>query len=357
MTIKSWRFMRLEAGRGRAEIPSNGYTSSGLADVTSENYDYLIEFNKCIKCLVYAVDDWVSKSFQEYTNIVDGRKALRDFIKQEFTSTVAGQIMARVDKHVEVTTLKKVISVAKQTNKLTEDDVKSVLKKLLTEVDIELPETKKSITRVITFANNYIATAQWYVKGTYSMEEAFKKYYRGDEPTWLKAVLTRAHLKMDQLGKDGCYAIINLNENEQEFRRIKKRLLISYYVNEVIKDWKYPLFDNKIPGNDDKVKDDDAWLNFINDLHFREDGEKAGVLYGEEVSVAINQTKAKLKETFNQWKQVTTKDTWGPLKEGEILFSDKDNHTISFDDGHLKHVKNNQDELFLENAKDFLRKL
>mgnify|MGYP003300751559 CR=1 FL=1 len=81
------------------------------------------------------------------------------------------------------------------------------------------------------------------------------------------------------------------------------------------------------------------WLSVISRISFIE-GVKEGAM--ESLS-------------FPDWYK--SKDLWGPESEGEILFSDKNGHTISFSDGHLTYVENDNEKAYLDNIRRALMKV
>jgi hypothetical protein len=354
MCIKSWRFMQLEAGRGRAEIPSNAYTPSGLAYATSQDYTSLIEFNKCIKCLVYAVDDWVSKSYHQYNSLVHGRKSLMNFARQEYDFKVITPLMKKVDSMA-----------SSKKKQIASSDVQKILENELGKTKASTSKAKNFVTDFVSLANGYLACVSKYATETYSLKDSFMKYHLGKiAPMWLKTVLSKANISIDNLQTDNVsHTIVEIEDDEQAFCKVCKRMLIACYVEESVKDWEFPLFVDSlhIPTTKSKAEDDDNWIQFIDELHIREDDERLDTTWKEKAAILTGQVLDQAKKTLIDdvlcYDAVKSWKMWGPLKEGEILFSDKDNHTVSFDDGHLKHVKNNRDEMFLETAKDFMRKI
>jgi hypothetical protein len=354
MCIKSWRFMQLEAGRGRAEIPSNAYTPSGLAYATSQDYTSLIEFNKCIKCLVYAVDDWVSKSYHQYNSLVHGRKSLMNFARQEYDFKVITPLMKKVDSMA-----------SSKKKQIASSDVQKILENELGKTKASTSKAKNFVTDFVSLANGYLACVSKYATETYSLKDSFMKYHLGKiAPMWLKTVLSKANISIDNLQTDNVsHTIVEIEDDEQAFCKVCKRMLIACYVEESVKNWEFPLFVDSlhIPTTKSKAEDDDNWIQFIDELHIREDDERLDTTWKEKAAILTGQVLDQAKKTLIDdvlcYDAVKSWKMWGPLKEGEILFSDKDNHTVSFDDGHLKHVKNNRDEMFLETAKDFMRKI
>jgi hypothetical protein len=363
MKIKSWRFMVLEAGRGHAEIPSNAYTSSGLEFATSNDYGALVDFNNIIANVINAVDLWTVSTLTIYNETVSKREGVKNLISEILGNNLIFQPSG--DKNAKLNSEMKSID-KDVNNNITGTYLKDLLD-ATNEKDENIKKLKKDLDdKLKKSTKEYKESAQTYFKKADNPKEFFEKYFKLRDLVdiaWLIKALAfdnsfKYSLK-DEIESNKELLFINSKEMKDVGKTtgIKfKRRLIHRYVTKEMENWEFPVFSTE-PLND--FSNDEEWTRWVEELHEREDDERVlnskGKVAGSLGSHFQNAVKSAVStihhDVFGLTDWSKTKKMWGPLKEGEIVFSDKDNHTISFDNGHLKHVKNNQTDRYLEVAK------
>lgn len=357
LSIKSWRFMQLEAGRGEARIPNNGYTVSGLKYTTGNEHELLIKEYETIGKLESIVDTWFENLKALYENACSARetyqRALRDHTKQN-ANTDWEEVSANNAVNNFVKEAFGNSGVLKKYGK-TDFLFKDALEKGNV---IQVINAANALTYAVKEFADYIKEPQK------KLFNSFAVFFNQDQKIFSRTV-ANACLSYDFFDNnspvknaDNPFATPASTTTNTVDKKFWKRKLIHSYLNES------EILEATPVANVDDLKNEGHWINYINTLKKR--GKKnyteltksdlgniarnslAGILQGVE-DATMNAL------AFPNW--YNTKDLWGPESAGEILFSDKNGNTISFINGHLTHVKNDSERAYLEHIRAAMMKV
>lgn len=352
LSIKSWRFMQLEAGRGQARVPNNGYTVSGLKNVIRDEHEILIKEYEAVQKLEKIVDTWLEKGLSLYLSAVRARNSFEVAVKS-YTRPNNDWSVKWSDDTVKAKGLEIIRTSLKGVGKkYKEDDFFINIdwgKDYIVKRANALHETVKEYIDylknpanklVSSFCKLFDKSEQMFydcLKETNLFHPFFDKALRGEE------TFTVSYMDIDGIS--------------QYERKLCKRKLIYNY----LKTSKVLEGISVVPI--DALAKEDVWINYIESLKMKEEettsslSGKIGMIakdsyFGFVQGVKEGAIKA---SALPDWYK--SKDLWGPESEGEILFSDKNGHTISFTDGHLTYVENDNEKAYLDNIRRALMKV
>ena len=344
LSIKSWRFMQLEAGRGQARVPNNGYTVSGLKYSISKEHEVLIKEFEAVQELEKIVDTWLEFGLSFYLDAHNARCA--------FENSLSDYTRPSSDWNKEWTgeTVKaKGLEIIKGSFNGT--------KKKYGEADFYFKDNSgKDI--VIKLANELSEAVSEYADYIESPgKKLFSKFARlfSEKENTFDKCMKEAKLSHPffEKAKDKTETFsipyITIEKISQIERKLcKRKLIYNYLKNSQVLDG------ISVDSDEDLVKED-VWISFIESLKMKE--EESGGSWNDAYYSFIEGVKEGAMESLSFPDWYKSKDLWGPESEGEILFSDKNGHTISFSDGHLTYVENDNEKAYLDNIRRALMKV
>ena len=356
LSIKSWRFMQLEAGRGQARVPYNGYTVSGLKYTIREEHEMLINEFDTIQKLAGIVDEWLNSGLISYNNVQNN---LRFFTMNLKSYT------RRTEKYTDLwtseTALEKGMEIVKNafdgaSKKYSDSD-------FIFMDDFGKKRVAKSANDLYESVKNYvdlIKSPEEHLVGKFS--KWFSKWFDRTEYTFQECIKDTglAHpLFADALDGTEKFTspVTTIDRISQLERKLCKRKLIYNYLKA-----SQVLEGDSVNPIDDLAKEE-VWISYIESLKIKEEDktnslkEKVGSIVKDAgISLMQGVKEGAIKAlSFPDWYK--TKDLWGPESEGEILFSDKNGHTISFANGHLTYVENDNEKAYVDNIRRALMKV
>ena len=365
MLIKSWRFLRLEAGRGTTRIPNNAYTTSGLQRVLGDDHSSMKVTYETIMALSNMVDNWISSILTKHRKAYLARKDLAKLLK-DYTLTKKEDQGVRSDADIK-----------KHIDDLIKDALTSTIVTSASKEDFVFKETGPADNRVPLpkGTQEFITNCATYLRKTVSEHrKLIEDYTKSLSGYQISSLLRRSLMKgtksptgnqQIEFKLDAFTSVTNGTETyEQEPMEVEpfmaqqqgwiqatKRKLIFRYIN----NYSNLISSAGITANEESSTiQSQAWTGFVEALHTRgkEDPDNSDNDWlNKTVMSAINTATDSLLDSiaFPDWSK--SKDLWGPESEGEILFSDKSGHTLNFEHGHLNHTVNS------DRADDYLLRI
>lgn len=351
LNLKSWRFMQLEAGRGRARIPNYGYTHSGLKYNINKEHEQLIRLYEVTKELHGFVDKWLDKLVSLFNTAVNTRNFTLKFLKY-YTKPEDKLDSEWTDDSVEdfVNTMVK--------------DILSGKKKKYKESDFVFYKDYESMSKSTIKATSYLvedilAVKEWAMKP----EDNIVKWFRSIHKEGNLIVECVEDIELSHVAYPITMAIVEGTETfktqtkldkipKDQIKLVKRKLVCTYVKKTQLLDSEHMIT------KDGDFINDEKWIDFVNTLKKKTKVELKKNLKGATKDFLMDALAGFEEGSLNYlsipgW--VKTRDVWGPEKEGEILFSDKSGYTISFKGGHLSHVENDSEMAYIENIKRVLK--
>lgn len=336
MTIKSNRYMCIEAGKGHAMIPNKAYTLTGLKGTTTEAgkgifntvVDERIRVSNTIMLIDSVVDKWTDSIYSQYSDCLSKLAAYRGSVIQEPTA----------DNFVS-----KCFSDAAYDHSILkfEDGTDNADKGRCSNIASSLFDAVKAL--------------QNYCKDIKSGNKDIPKDDKRKCTSTLKKVLAK---NCPQAISDIADGIEKFASEPTGFLLLSsqyKRMLAFHLIKEtkaVESTAKTTL------GSYDSFSNAGEWANFIQCLEIwtgkSVDGKMGAVTrFAKE---AFDNARAMTRDNVNALRALSDRKAWSDFQHGEILFSDKEgSETMNFENGGLNH-KTNEDG-FTEQIKSLLAKL
>ena len=364
MLIKSWRFLRLEAGRGTTRIPNNAYTTSGLQRVLNDNHSKMKVTYETIMALSNMVDNWISSILTKHRKAYIARKDLTKLLK-DYTLTKKEDQGDRSDADIK----KYIDDLIKDA--LTSTFVTSSHKGDFIFKEIGTGENKIPLPKEI---QEFVANCATYLRKTVAEHrKLIEDYTQSLSGYQINSLLRKSLVKgaksvtgnqQIEFKLDAFKSVTDGTETyEQEpmevapfmaqqqewIQKTKRKLIFRYIIN-----YSNLASAKEITINEENLITGNGWEGFVNLLHERgkdDPSNKDNDLLNKTLMSAISTATDSLLDliAFPDWSK--SKDLWGPESEGEILFSDKSGHTLNFERGHLNHTVNS------DRADDYLLRI
>lgn len=348
MSLKSWRFMRLEAGRGQARIPNCGYTPYGLQNAIEEEHGALINQYKVITELSGLVDKWLEQIISYYAQIKNQYNYLGLYIewhtkpeKSDFVAWDKEKIDNKVKEMIK-TAVTNPSKTYRNSDFLIREDSVNINHDQMAE---EANKLQKNVKSLVEWVNDPSKVLKWYSKILDRDSNYMKLCIQETQLSGLADPITKPLLDKTETFEG---PVPTISQIPQADIKLAKRKLIYLYLNKA-----QVLESPDYAGTVDDFADDMKWMEFINGLNKKEKAVDLGAWDSLKNSLWNTMTTIKESNTMYDWYK--TYNVWGPEKEGEILFSDKNGHTISFDNGHLTHIENDNEHAYIENIKRALK--
>ena len=357
MTLKSWRFLRLEAGRGEARIPARGYSPSGYTHALSqENQTAINLFNKIKKGDVVLA--WLKEMRFKY---MDVQRAIANFKAKAAGELLVNDVAWDVDtdtkeligdaisnpqskgfsfytsksKKVEVKASTVDPNLSESEKKKKEKENKKIDKQRMTELEEAAIAVQKAIA---TYKKEYDSPGEKALKGfniTIFPKVEDKNSFDRECPSLEDVVRSREIVK---LRRKTLFQILNQLTVDVESEETGNNGATV-----------------KIVMTDADVEDNDKWANYVDHLKLK---PKHDVSIIKKTGRYIYDLGASfLQEELTKLKPENTSDVWVPISEGEILFSDRNGNTLNFENGHLNHTHNLDASAHFEKLQQYLREI
>lgn len=321
--IKSWRYMILEAGRGKAQIPNNGYTVKGVKVSVDSS---LANEYQVVREISLFVDEWQKKLCDFYGLIHRQYEPLANCFRQytkedantEWTQeTIESKIKTMMTAAVNDTSKKY------EKSDFTFKNEGDVNNNQILEVSNDL---QKNVKDLIDLVENPSSLFKLYagLRKSKAMDICIKNI---DLPLLFEPFTADLRTKTEN------FLAMPDTANLLISNKKAKRKLIYLYINE-----SGILYSPDYSGNGDDFDNNENWIGFVNNLTIKEKEKQKQSLWNT-VTKVVSDSAHKIAKDNPIYTWNKTHNVWGALKEGEILFSDKDGNTISFANGHLTHVE------------------
>lgn len=310
LSIKSNRYLALSAGKGKVEMPSSAFTGKKLRNDSKEKAD-LINVVAELRTISPTIDGWIEECKNDHKDVVSKINALKNTLETNTTDENGNDWTAAGINDIVKEMLNK-----GRNGKFSGFTVKDLKK-------FKIRQGNSTDPKVIITCGEQLASAM------NGLTQHVKK------PNWdsnglfdesLQPTLFKEEIKAD---KD---VVGDPKVDSDEIRQIKRKLVV-----------KYIKASSLIEVNDKKEKvdmskvdtDDKEWVKMANSIDEKDNSSISGTI----ADILIDYGKEKLNSLVPiEW--FKSRDTWGTLKSGEILFSDKSGKTINFEHGHLNYAEN-----------------
>lgn len=336
LTIQSGRYLLLNAGGGKAEIPNRGLSIGGINKVTDEND--MIKFSNTLSFINELTDRWIEdikKSFQTIMESIQDFASLNPYnvdVRQPDCTDVLHAVQNHIDKEFEE---KDITFDAGYAN---EENGKTILSIALEYIRVQLSELQTYCKELREGKNIRVETSDQY--NLVSIKYILKALPNDLLP---KAI-------MDIIDKKETYAVEpDWNEAKKLLRRVMAAKLITESMT-------YSKLFNQVP---DATVNGGAIVAFTAAADYTTGSKWADFI------TLLNETKKtnaqeiggavwdKIKENLPYWGWKAEHNLWDTYKMGEILMADKgSSETINIVNGALNRTKNMD---IIDKVKDTLR--
>ena len=340
LKIKSFRYLLMEAGKGKAVVPSRAYTATGFQYQLDQDQSEARQVSELMQVLPCVIDKWFETLLGKYKVAFYVVSNTINFIRthtKKDEQTFWGEAMA--DFNTKMTELiQKSIDNKKCQYKADDFKLRSDKdKKLLDEVLSDCHNAIRGYVDIALQPEDDLSWCDINISKSVLKKDVIKqlklKYPGSGDATRAASMFNIPLLSLDSLLVTKAI-------------RIYKRKFVYLYLKD------YTRISSNY--NNDKLdldNDDDwsaeSWEKYVDGLIpngslASDNSFKARRLkvlpYQVKQSLSVIKTQACQDFALVNWYK--SKDVWGAIKEGEILFSDKAGYTVNFEHGHLNHTRN-----------------
>lgn len=350
LQLKSYRYMTLEAGKGKAKLPRQAYTVKGIKQGVKDEKNADLLNN--VRLISQVVEKWDDECRTAYKAVVDNIHSLFNALDSH-TSPSGGsnnswaansdslkeKIYALVDK------------VRKNPEKKISINKNSIEEKFSAKFK---NENEEDIEPVINAAKTLCESVQAYVQKVNEPGKVGLFKHIGDKR--LNEAINKIGMKMD-FYSDVASGTKKFEEQcpikavmKNDLKVFKRKLAKQYIEVENLK------ITPKKEIKETDIPNDAKWAEYIGGI----------INKGEEPVSFVNRSKKFGKDLVSQFKEdgvdalalpgfFASQGVWGLEKHGEILFSDKAGYTVNFENGHLYQTRN--DDIYFITIIDTLKSL
>lgn len=331
LSIKSNRYLTLSAGKGKVEMPSSAFTSKKIGKDAKDKKD-LIGVVSALRNISTQIDNWINGCIKKYNNVMTNIQNVIDDLNKYTLDSQKNPWTDAGRKDVIVAVLDKGRNQEFNIDKAT--------------MKFEMKNKNLGDPHMITYSGMQLATAMYALVSAinnpkldnsdwFDIKIDLSSYFKNDEDL------------MPEFCKNALKAGYDMSDNpiisNDDIRKIKRKLAIKY-----IKDSSFVAFDEKKEAklSSSAIDDNEKWIELADSCKAKEEETSIG-------GIAMDYIKGKIADTLFPSEWIQSRNTWGTLKSGEILFSDKSGKTISFEHGHLNYVENA--DVWIEKIKSELK--